>query len=122
VFRVAQKHCNARGAAHGGFLVTLADMALGYAAAASSDPPLELTTIDISADLAGRARVGDWLEARVDLQKIGRRLVFANAFLMVGSERIARVSAVFARNTVRHGSSGAEARHAPEVTPAAVEI
>jgi len=41
---------------------------------------------------------GDWLEAHVDLQKIGRRLVFANAYLVVGSERNARVSAVFARN------------------------
>jgi len=41
---------------------------------------------------------GDRLEAHVDLQKIGRRLVFANAYLVVGSERIARVSAVFARN------------------------
>jgi acyl-coenzyme A thioesterase 13 len=40
--RVAQKHCNARGAAHGGFLVTLADIALGYAAAASGNPPFEI--------------------------------------------------------------------------------
>ena len=120
--RVAQKHCNARGAAHGGFLVTLADIALGYTAEASSDPPLNLTTVNISADFAGYARVGDWLEARVDIQKIGRRLVFANAFLMVGSERIARISAVFARITVQDRSSGAETRHVPDVTPAAAEI
>ena len=90
--RIAEKHGNARGTAHGGFLVTLADIALGYTAAASGGPPLKLTTINISADFAGHARVGDWLEARVDIQKIGRRLIFANAFLMVGSERIARVS------------------------------
>jgi acyl-coenzyme A thioesterase 13 len=120
--RVIQKHCNARSAAHGGFLVTLADIALGYTAEASGNPPLKLTTINISADFAGYARVGDWLEARVDIQKFGRRLVFANAFLMIGSERIARSSAVFARNAVQEGSGGAETRHAGGTTPAAGEI
>src|SRR5215472_4746093 len=38
--RIAEKHCNSRGTAHGGFLVTLADIALGYTAAASGDFPL----------------------------------------------------------------------------------
>ena len=96
--RVEDKHTNARGTAHGGLLLTLADIALGYSAAFSTDPPLSLTTANISADLAGHARVGDWVEAHVDVQKIGGRLVFANAYLLVGSERIARASAVFARN------------------------
>ena len=53
--RVDERHGNARGAAHGGFLLTLADIALGYTAAASDDPPLQLTTISISADFVGRA-------------------------------------------------------------------
>jgi len=97
--RVEEKHTNARGTAHGGLLLTLADIALGYTAAFSSDPPLSLTTASLSADLAGYARVGDWLEAHVDVQRIGSRLVFANAYLVVGSERIARTSAVFARNS-----------------------
>jgi len=96
--RVEDKHTNARGTAHGGLLLTLADIALGYTAAFSEDPPLSLTTASISADLAGHARVGDWVEAHVDIQKIGSRLVFANAYLLVGSERIVRTTAVFARN------------------------
>jgi acyl-coenzyme A thioesterase 13 len=80
-------------------LLTLADIALGYTAATSEGPLLRLTTVNISADFAGYARVGDWLEAQVDIQRIGRRLIFANAYLVIGSERIARVSAIFARNT-----------------------
>jgi acyl-coenzyme A thioesterase 13 len=96
--RVAEKHANARGTAHGGLLLTLADIALGYTAAFSQEPALALTTANISADFAGHARIGDWLEARVDIQRIGRRLVFANAYLLVGEERIVRFSAVFARN------------------------
>jgi acyl-coenzyme A thioesterase 13 len=75
--RVDEKHGNARGAAHGGFLLTLADVALGYTAAASADPPLELTTVSMSADFVGHARIGDWVEAQVDIQRIGQRLVFA---------------------------------------------
>jgi uncharacterized protein (TIGR00369 family) len=97
--RVADKHANARGSAHGGLLLTLADIALGYTAAFSEDPPLSLTTANISADFAGHARVGDWLEAHVDVQKIGQRLVFANAYLVVGGERIVRASAVFSRGS-----------------------
>jgi uncharacterized protein (TIGR00369 family) len=96
--RVTAQHANARGTAHGGLLLTLADIALGYVPAFSQSPPLSLTTANLSADFAGHAKVGDWLEAHVDIQKIGSRLVFANAYLLVGAERIARVSAVFARN------------------------
>jgi acyl-coenzyme A thioesterase 13 len=98
--RVDEKHGNARDAAHGGFLLTLADIALGYTAEASADPPLKLTTVSISADLVGHALIGDWVEAQVDIQRIGQRLVFANAFLVVRGKRITRVSAVFARNAV----------------------
>jgi acyl-coenzyme A thioesterase 13 len=96
--RVAHQHANARGSAHGGLLLTLADIALGYVSAFSEDPPLSLTTASMSADFVGSAKLGDWLEAHVDILKIGRRLVFANAHLLVGDERIARVSAVFARS------------------------
>jgi acyl-coenzyme A thioesterase 13 len=96
--RIMEKHGNARGTAHGGLLLTLADIALGYTAAFSEEPPLSLTTASISADFAGGAKHGDWIEAHVDIQRIGSRLVFANAYLVIGSERIARVSAVFARN------------------------
>jgi acyl-coenzyme A thioesterase 13 len=50
--RIAAKHASARGSAHGGLLLTLVDIALGYTASASSDPPLALTTVDIAADIA----------------------------------------------------------------------
>jgi uncharacterized protein (TIGR00369 family) len=95
--RIAEKHCNARGTAHGGLLMTLADIALGYNLAYAEEPPAALTTANLSADFAGSAKLGDWLEARVDIQKLGGRLAFANAYLTVGDERIVRASAVFVR-------------------------
>jgi uncharacterized protein (TIGR00369 family) len=95
--RILPKHANARGSAHGGLLLTLLDVALGYGAAFSQDPPAALTTANLSADFAGAPKVGDWVEAHVDVQKVGGRLAFANAFLVVEGERMVRASAVFAR-------------------------
>ena len=95
--RIAEKHANARGFAHGGLLVTLADIALGYQTAFGQDPPAGLITANLTADFAGAAKIGDWVEAHVDVQKLGGRLAFANAFLVVDGERIVRASAVFTR-------------------------
>lgn len=93
--RILEKHTNSRGIAHGGLLLTLADIALGRNIAFLADPPLSLMTASLSADFAASAKLGDWVEARVDVQKIGRRLAFANVYLWVGSERIMRASGLF---------------------------
>jgi uncharacterized protein (TIGR00369 family) len=96
--RVLPRHANGRGGAHGGLLMTLLDIALGYASAFTQDPPAKLTTASLTTDFAGAPKVGDWVEAHVDVQKVGGRLAFANAFLVVDGERVVRGSAVFARN------------------------
>jgi acyl-coenzyme A thioesterase 13 len=93
--RVEAKHCNARGMVHGGILATLADVALGYTMAFSSTPPAGLVTANLSLDFAGTARIGDWLETHVDIQKKGRRLSFANCYITANDQRIVRASAVF---------------------------
>jgi len=92
---VENKHCNARGTVHGGILATLADVALGYAMAFSSNPPVSLTTANLTLDFAGTAKSGDWLEAHVDVQKLGTRLAFANCYINAAAQRIVRASAVF---------------------------
>ena len=93
--RVEKKHCNMRGTLHGGILATLADVALGYTIAFSTNPPTGLITANLTLDFAGTAKIGDWLEARVDVQKKGSRLAFANCYISVGDSRIVRASAVF---------------------------
>lgn len=93
--RIEEKHINAKGFAHGGLLVTMADIALGYNTATSQNPPLSMVTTSLTTDFAGSARLGDWIEARVDIQKVGQRVAFANAYLSVGQNRIVRASAVF---------------------------
>ncbi|HKW55418.1 MAG TPA: PaaI family thioesterase [Stellaceae bacterium] len=96
--RILAKHANARGVAHGGLLMTLADIALGYNTAYREDPPGSWVTASLTGDFAGAAKLGDWVEAHVDVQKSGKRLAFANAYLMVENDRILRASAVFARS------------------------
>ena len=93
--RAEEKHCNARGTVHGGILATLADIALGYVMAFSTEPPTRLVTANLSVDFAGAANAGDWLEAHVDIQKQGSRLSFANCYITVGEQRVVRASAVF---------------------------
>lgn len=94
--RIEQKHLNTRGVAHGGMLVTLADSALGIVIASMRTPPQPMVTINLTTDFADAAREGDWVEARVDVQKLGRRLAFANCHLWVGGKRILRASGIFA--------------------------
>jgi uncharacterized protein (TIGR00369 family) len=93
--RAEAKHSNMRGAVHGGVLATLADIALGYTLSFSSDPPGSYVTAQLSIDYAGGAKTGDWIETRVDVQRKGSRLAFANCYLSVGDKRIVRASAVF---------------------------
>jgi uncharacterized protein (TIGR00369 family) len=95
--RVEEKHLNTRGVAHGGMLVTLADSAMGIVILRSRTPPQPMVTVSLTADFADAARAGDWVEARVDVQKMGKRLAFASCHLWVGERRILRASGIFAR-------------------------
>ena len=90
-----EKHCNARGMVHGGVLGTLADIAMGYSAAFSTQPPTRIVTTSQTVDYVGRAEKGDWIEVHTDFQKVGRSIAFANCYFHVDSRRIARASAVF---------------------------
>jgi uncharacterized protein (TIGR00369 family) len=95
--RAGKRHINSRGFVHGGVLCGLADLAIGYNLAFLQEPPLALVTANLTVDFAGAARKGDWLECRVDIQRAGGRLSYANAYIWRGDERIVRASAIFAR-------------------------
>ena len=69
--RIRPKHANARGGAHGGLLMTMCDIALGYRTTRSQTPSPMLTTASVTTDFAGGAKVGDWVEAHVDVHKVG---------------------------------------------------
>jgi acyl-coenzyme A thioesterase 13 len=94
-FHVQDKHTNARGTLHGGVLASIADVALGYSLGTSTNPPTSMVTASLNIDYSGSAKVGDWIETAVDIQKRGSRLAFANAYFHANGQRIARASGVF---------------------------
>jgi len=107
--RIEEKHLNTRGVAHGGMLVTLADSAMGIVLATARTPTDHpMVTVNLSADFADAARAGDWAEARVDVQKLGKRLAFASCQVWVGKKRILRASGIFARAASASGGSGSQ--------------
>lgn len=106
-----EKHCNSAGTAHGGLIATMADFALGNSIghASISDEereqwrstgqltrkPVPRVTVSMTNDYAGTAKIGDWIEMHVDIQRLGRSLSFANAYLHLRGNRIARASGVY---------------------------
>ena len=94
--RIEDKHTNMRGIAHGGMLASLADSALGIGLTLYCDGRQSFVTVNLSTDFVEAARPGDWVEAHIDVQKLGARMAFANCYLQVGARRILRASGVFA--------------------------
>lgn len=93
--RAEAKHCNARDTVHGGVLSSLADIALGYNAAFQGKEPVPMVTASLTVDYAGSAKLGEWIEVSVDVQKVGKSMAFANSYFFVGTKRVARAGAVF---------------------------
>jgi uncharacterized protein (TIGR00369 family) len=94
--RVAERHLNFGGVAHGGMLATVADGALGRNVAIARARRQAQVTVSLTADFLSGARFGDWLEAHVTVTRMGQRLAYANCDLMVGDRHVLRSSAVFA--------------------------
>jgi len=94
--RIDDKHTNSRGICHGGLLATIADLSLGYAMLAKTGGKGGFVTAHLAVDYAGAARIGDWVESAVEVQRMGKRLAFANCYLVCGEARIVRASAIFA--------------------------
>ena len=94
--RVATRHTNMRGIAHGGMLAALADSALGISLSLACADEVSFVTVNLSTDFIAAARPGDWVEAHVEIVRIGKRMAFAHCYLQVGDVRILRASGVFA--------------------------
>ena len=97
---VREAHCNARGFAHGGFISALADNAMGLSVVrlARLQPGQEeagAVTVTLALDYLDTARIGEWLEVRPTVLKLGRSLAFAECRVVGGERLIARGNASF---------------------------
>ncbi|GGC06716.1 PaaI family thioesterase [Pseudoduganella buxea] len=94
--RVTQRHTNMRGIAHGGLLASLADTALGIGLTLWCDGKQSFVTVSLTTDFLAAARPGDWVEAHVQVERIGGRVAFAGCHLEAGGKRLLRATGVFA--------------------------
>jgi Uncharacterized protein, possibly involved in aromatic compounds catabolism len=80
-FRVMEYHTNGLGIAHGGMLMSFADMALGHAV--SFERHVYWVTVRLALDFLSGARLGEWIEGAGELlSEQGRVLHRARARLV----------------------------------------
>ena len=94
--RIDDRHTNTRHIAHGGFLVTMLDTALGIVVSSSREPAQPIVTVSLTTNFVASASPGDWVEAPVDIDRIGGRLAYASCTLVAGDRTIMTGSGVFA--------------------------
>ena len=94
--RIEDRHCNIRHIAHGGFLVSMFDTALGIVVSSSREPPQPIVTVSLTTNFVSAAEPGDWVEAHVDLDRMGGRLAYASCTLVCGERVIMTGTGVFA--------------------------
>ena len=85
--RVEREQSNSEGFAHGGFLLTFANVALSLA----TDSDL----LSVSAEFLRPARLSSWIVAEVHVQKASRSLIFADATVTTGDSVILQAHGLY---------------------------
>jgi acyl-coenzyme A thioesterase PaaI-like protein len=93
---ICPHHINYQDAAHGGVISTFADVALSHAVYDAERPRLAPSTVTLTVNYLTGARLGDWLEARVRIDRLGGRTAYTSGAIWRGDEQIATMSGVFA--------------------------
>lgn len=89
-------HINYQEAAHGGVISTFADVAMSHAVYDAERPRLAPSTVTLTVNYLGGAKLGDWLEARVTIDRLGGRTAYTSGGICRGNEVLATMSGVFA--------------------------
>lgn len=91
--RVQSHHANRGGRAHGGLLMTLADIAVSRASVARLPPGSTIATASFQISFLRAVSEGQWLEAIPKVDRLGRALVHASCTLRAQDEEVASVLA-----------------------------
>lgn len=85
-FVAGEKHMNAAGSVHGGMLMSFLDVAMSRSTRLGTGAQ-RLSTVALTTDFIGPGRLGEVIEARVQITRRTRTIVFLSAELVAG-ERI----------------------------------
>lgn len=94
--RIEGYHANRLGRAHGGLLMTVADIALSRAVREHLPAGATMATADLHIAFLEGIGEGDWLEAVPTVDRVGRALIHASCLLRVAEHNVARALATFA--------------------------
>ncbi len=93
--RVGHHHLNKIRLTHGGVYMTLADNAFGDAILSYFDIPVTNVTVSFSGQFLASSKEGDWLEATVQFNKVGKKLLFATCRIFNGDTLVFTADAIF---------------------------
>ena len=93
-FIVAPKHLNRIGIAHGGMLMTFADQAMGLTAHRATGGKRH-ATIELGLQFVGAVHPGDFVEARAEVVRVTRAVIFMNAKMRVRERVVATASGIW---------------------------
>lgn len=100
---ISPHHMNYQDRAHGGVLTTLADVALSWSVYSSETPPLVVSTVSLTTNFLGGVRLGDWVEANSQIDRIGKTLAYVHGSISVADRLVMTMNGVF--NIVRSPSA-----------------
>lgn len=90
-----KRHGNPMGWAHGGLLVTVADMVMGVGSGFASGILWPHPTISLTSEFVRGARLGQWLEGKARIARRTVNFCFASCDLVCGGEIVLVSSGVF---------------------------
>jgi uncharacterized protein (TIGR00369 family) len=93
--RAGAPHANGRGFVHGGMLSTLADIAMGHSCGLSLEGGASLVTVSLALDFLGSAALGQWIEVRPTISRLGSTLCFAEAVVTADGVPCAKAHGTF---------------------------
>jgi uncharacterized protein (TIGR00369 family) len=93
-FVVAPKHLNRSGNLHGGMLMTLADNAMAIAAREATGCKRH-ATIELNIQFVGAVKLGEFVEARPEVARATRSLVFMQAKMFVGARLVVTTNGIW---------------------------
>jgi acyl-coenzyme A thioesterase PaaI-like protein len=91
--------------AHGGFLMTLGDIATGFAVNEVMGQDRFTVHVSFNMSFYAGVPVGSWLLVRASVGRRGRELVFAGCDYWVGDQRVGRGEAVLKSSPRRPGTA-----------------
>lgn len=93
--RVSNRHINPHKTCHGGVLATFADFQAYIAHHQAGLRDIVTPTINMTVDFLSPAVLGDWLEARTELVRATRSMIYSQTLAFVGDRPVFRSNSIF---------------------------